>query len=97
MDIAVHRPEPPHLISRVAAEYGLHPQTLRQYERLGLIRPCRTRGNTRLYSPRDRKRIGRIVELTRENGVNLAGVAMILELEESLRRRDPHAPGGMLR
>jgi MerR family transcriptional regulator/heat shock protein HspR len=94
MNLSQHETlEPLQLIGQVAAEHGLHPQTLRQYERLGLIRPCRTRGNTRRYSRRDRRRIGRIVELTHEHGVNLAGVAIILELELRLRRLQPHAHG----
>jgi MerR family transcriptional regulator/heat shock protein HspR len=73
-----------YLISWVANRYRVHPQTLRLYEREGLLRPSRTRGNTRLYSSRDLERLEAILGLTREMGVNLAGVEVILRLKERL-------------
>ena len=72
-----------YVISVAAELAGVHPQTLRVYERKGLLRPQRTAGNTRRYSPRDIDRLRRIQELTQE-GVNLAGVMGIMELEERL-------------
>ncbi len=78
------------LISYVSRRYGVHPQTLRQYERAGLLAPMRSRGNTRLYSRDDLERIERILGLTRDMGVNLAGVEIILRLRdkvETLQRR----------
>ncbi len=78
------------LISYVSQRYGVHPQTLRQYERAGLLTPMRSRGNTRLYSRNDLERLERILGLTREMGVNLAGVEIILRLRdrvEELQRR----------
>ncbi len=82
-----HRdPDQATYIISVAAELaGVHPQTLRVYERKGLVRPQRTAGNTRRYSERDVEQLRRIQELTGE-GVNLAGVVRILELEERVRR-----------
>ncbi len=74
----------------MARETGLHPQTLRLYERAGLLRPRRSQGNTRLYSRRDMEQLRRILALTREHRVNLAGVSLILDLEgriEQLERR----------
>lgn len=74
-----------YLISWVARRYHLHPQTLRLYEREGLLRPSRTRGNTRLYSAIDLERLETILGLTRDMGVNLAGVEVILRLRERLQ------------
>jgi MerR family transcriptional regulator/heat shock protein HspR len=77
------------VISVAAELVGLHPQTLRHYERVGLVVPARTAGGIRLYGRRDLARLRRIAELTAE-GVNLAGVRRVLELEEryeELRRR----------
>ena len=71
-----------YLISWVARRYRVHPQTLRLYEREGLLRPSRTRGNTRLYSACDLERLETILGLTRDMGVNLAGVDVILRLRE---------------
>ena len=73
-----------YLISWVARRYRVHPQTLRLYEREGLLRPSRTRGNTRLYSAGDLERLETILGLTRDMGVNLAGVEVILRLRERL-------------
>jgi MerR family transcriptional regulator, heat shock protein HspR len=72
-----------YVISVAAELAGVHPQTLRVYERKGLLSPQRTAGNTRRYSPGDIERLRRIQELTQE-GVNLAGVMSIMELEERL-------------
>jgi MerR family transcriptional regulator/heat shock protein HspR len=74
-----------YVISVAAELAGVHPQTLRVYERKGLLTPARTAGNTRRYSERDIDRLRRIQQLTQE-GVNLAGVMQIMELEERLER-----------
>ncbi len=76
--------EPVYLISVVAKALNIHPQTLRQYEREGLISPSRTQGKMRLYSQRDIDRISTILRLTRDLGVNLAGVDIILQLKETI-------------
>ena len=76
--------EPVYLISVVAKILDIHPQTLRQYERENLICPARTNGRIRLYSQRDIDRIKLILRLTRELGVNLAGVDIILRLKENV-------------
>ena len=75
-----------YIISVAAELAGVHPQTLRIYERRGLLRPARTSGNTRRYSDRDIDRLRTIQELTQERGVNLAGVKMIVELENEIDR-----------
>ena len=72
-----------YMISVVARQFDVHPQTLRLYEREGLLRPSRTEGNTRLYSDRDLETLSFILSLTRDLGVNLAGVEIIL----NMRRR----------
>jgi MerR family transcriptional regulator/heat shock protein HspR len=72
------------MISAVAAQYHLHPQTLRLYEREGLLKPSRSEGNTRLYTDEDLERLEVIVELTREMGVNLAGVEIVLNMREKM-------------
>ena len=77
---------PVYMISIVAKIAGVHPQTLRFYENEGLIKPSRTEGRTRLYSERDLIRVKRIVSLTRERGVNVAGTHLILKLEDDLER-----------
>ncbi len=76
--------EPVYLISVVAKILCIHPQTLRQYEREGLIEPGRTDGKMRLYSQRDIDRIKIILNLTRDMGVNLAGVDIILRLKDKV-------------
>jgi len=76
--------EPVYLISIVAKILDIHPQTLRQYERENLIRPSRSNGRVRLYSQHDIDRIKLILRLTRELGVNLAGVDVILRLKENI-------------
>jgi MerR family transcriptional regulator/heat shock protein HspR len=82
------RPAPPgagkfYMISVVAKNYGIHPQTLRLYEREGLLKPSRTEGNTRLYSEEDLRQLEVILNLTRDLGVNLAGV----EIVQNMRRK----------
>jgi MerR family transcriptional regulator/heat shock protein HspR len=77
-----------YVISVAAELAGVHPQTLRIYERKGLLEPQRTAGNTRRYSEEDIDRLRRIQELTQDHGVNLAGVQMVLELEERLRQAE---------
>ncbi len=77
--------EPRHvLISVVAETYGIHPQTLRLYERQGLLEPARSAGNTRLYDEGTISRLEQILTLTRDLGVNLAGVEVILQLRDRL-------------
>ncbi|HCW92859.1 heat shock protein transcriptional repressor HspR [Flexistipes sinusarabici] len=75
---------PLYMISVVAEILGIHPQTLRQYERLGLIKPSRTIGNTRLYSEEDIEQIKFILTLTKDLGVNLAGVEVVLNMKQQL-------------
>ena len=77
-----------YIISVAAELAGVHPQTLRTYERKGLLRPARTSGGTRRYSERDVERVRLIQELTQEEGINLAGVLRILRLEEELERAE---------
>ena len=76
------------LIGVVARRFGVHPQTLRLYEREGLIRPPRSTGNTRLYDQDTVERLEIILTLTRELGVNLAGVEVILDLKSRLRKME---------
>lgn len=80
--------EPVYLISVVSKILEIHPQTLRQYEKEGLIQPGRTDGKMRLYSQRDIDKIKTILRLTRDMGVNLAGVDIILRLKERLDELD---------
>jgi MerR family transcriptional regulator/heat shock protein HspR len=72
------------MISAVAELYNLHPQTLRLYERVGLLKPSRSEGNTRLYTEGDLERLEVILTLTREMGVNLAGIEIILNMREKI-------------
>jgi MerR family transcriptional regulator, heat shock protein HspR len=73
-----------YMISSVAEQYGIHPQTLRLYEREGLLKPSRSDGNTRLYTEGDLERLEVILHLTRELGVNLAGVEIVLNMREKM-------------
>jgi len=73
-----------YVISVAAQLAGMHPQTLRQYDRLGLVRPARTRGRGRRYSMRDIRMLREVQRLSHEEGVNLAGIKRILELEEEV-------------
>jgi MerR family transcriptional regulator, heat shock protein HspR len=100
-----------YMISSVAESYRIHPQTLRLYERLGLLKPSRSDGNTRLYTEEDLQRLEVILALTRELGVNLAGVEVILhmrlkmeklqeqveEMIEFIRDQIPHDLAGSMR
>jgi MerR family transcriptional regulator/heat shock protein HspR len=73
-----------YMISAVAEQYQIHPQTLRLYEREGLLKPSRSEGNTRLYTQEDIERLEAILKLTRDFGVNLAGVEIILNMREKM-------------
>src|SRR5579872_4096263 len=73
-----------YMISAVSEQYQLHPQTLRLYEREGLLTPSRSEGNTRLYTESDLERLEVILKLTRDLGVNLAGVEIILNMREKM-------------
>lgn len=73
-----------YMISAVAEQYDIHPQTLRLYEREGLLRPSRSEGNTRLYTEEDLERLEIILKLTRDLGVNLAGVEIILNMRAKM-------------
>ena len=73
-----------YMISSVAEMYGIHPQTLRLYEREGLLKPSRTEGNTRLYTDEDLLRLEFILSLARDLGVNIAGIAIILQMRERM-------------
>ena len=75
-----------YMIGVVSTRYGVHPQTLRLYEREGLLCPSRTEGKTRLYSDEDLERLEFILNLTRDLGVNLAGVEVVLNLRDRLNR-----------
>ena len=75
-----------YMISVVAQRYNIHPQTLRLYEREGLLKPSRTDGNTRLYSDEDLERLETILSLTRDLGVNLAGVEIILNMRRKIEQ-----------
>lgn len=72
------------MISVIAERYNIHPQTLRLYEREGLIKPARTAGNTRLYGTDEIRKLEMILTLTRDLGVNLAGVEVILNLQDAI-------------
>lgn len=76
------------MISSVAELYKVHPQTLRLYERVGLLKPSRSQGNTRLYTDSDLERLEVILTLTREMGVNLAGIEIILNMREKMQEME---------
>lgn len=91
------KPEPPpaaprsrkkaragYMISAVSELYNIHPQTLRLYERVGLLKPSRSQGNTRLYTDADLERLEVILNLTRDMGVNLAGIEIILNMRDRM-------------
>lgn len=90
---------PLYMIGIVAQILTIHPQTLRLYEREGLVRPKRSQGNTRLYSPRDVEQVKFILQLTRDMGVNLAGVEVILKMREQMEemRRETEGLIGYIR
>ena len=75
-----------YMISVVAKAYGIHPQTLRLYEREGLLKPSRTEGNTRLYSEDDLRQLEVILNMTRDLGVNLAGVEIVLNMRRKMEQ-----------
>lgn len=85
--------EPVYLISAVAEILNIHPQTLRQYEREGLIKPSRTNGKIRLYSQKDIDHIKYVLTLTRELGINLAGVDLILQLNSKIENLENEIKG----
>jgi MerR family transcriptional regulator/heat shock protein HspR len=80
------RSEGVYRIGAIAERYGIHPQTLRMYEREGLLRPARTEGNTRLYDSDTIERLEIILTLTRHLGVNLAGVEVILHMKQRMEK-----------
>jgi len=82
-----------YMISAVAEQYEIHPQTLRLYEREGLLAPSRSEGNTRLYTDEDLERLEVILKLTRELGVNLAGVEIILNMREKMEAMQAQIQG----
>src|SRR5712692_6590178 len=82
--MAKARSKAAYMISAVAEQYEIHPQTLRLYEREGLLAPSRSDGNTRLYTDGDLERLEVILQLTRELGVNLAGVEIVLNMREKM-------------
>jgi MerR family transcriptional regulator/heat shock protein HspR len=82
-----------YMISAVAEMYDIHPQTLRLYEREGLLKPSRTEGNTRLYTDEDLERLEFILNLTRDMGVNIAGIAIILQMRERMEEMNRQMQG----
>src|SRR6266850_5692848 len=82
--MAKARSKAAYMISAIAEQYEIHPQTLRLYEREGLLKPSRSDGNTRLYTAEDIERLEVILHLTRDLGVNLAGVEIILNMREKM-------------
>jgi MerR family transcriptional regulator/heat shock protein HspR len=77
-----------YMISAVAEMYSIHPQTLRLYERVGLFKPSRSQGNTRLYTDADLERLEVILTLTRDMGVNLAGIEIVLNMREKMQKME---------
>jgi MerR family transcriptional regulator/heat shock protein HspR len=82
-----------YMISAVAEMYEIHPQTLRLYEREGLLKPSRTEGNTRLYTDEDLERLEFILNLARDLGVNIAGIAIILQMRERMEEMNRQTQG----
>ncbi len=81
------------MISAVAEMYAIHPQTLRLYEREGLLRPSRSDGNTRLYTDEDLERLEFILNLARDLGVNIAGIAIVLQMRERMEEMNRQMSG----
>ena len=81
------------MISVVAEMYEIHPQTLRMYEREGLLRPSRSDGNTRLYTDEDLERLEFILNLARDLGVNIAGIAIVLQMRERMEEMNRQMQG----
>jgi MerR family transcriptional regulator/heat shock protein HspR len=82
-----------YMISAVAEMYEIHPQTLRLYEREGLLRPSRSEGNTRLYTDEDLERLELILNLARDLGVNIAGIAVVLQMRERMEEMNRQMQG----
>jgi MerR family transcriptional regulator, heat shock protein HspR len=82
-----------YMISAVAEMYEIHPQTLRMYEREGLLRPSRSDGNTRLYTEEDLERLEFILNLARDLGVNIAGIAIVLQMRERMEEMNRQMQG----
>jgi MerR family transcriptional regulator/heat shock protein HspR len=82
-----------YMISVVAEMYEIHPQTLRMYEREGLLRPSRSEGNTRLYTDEDLERLEFILNLSRDLGVNIAGIAIVLQMRERMEEMNRQMQG----
>src|SRR3954449_6734659 len=82
-----------YMISSVAEMYEIHPQTLRLYEREGLLKPSRTDGNTRLYTDEDLERLEFILNLARDLGVNIAGIGIILQMRERMEEMNRQMQG----
>src|SRR5665213_1774619 len=82
-----------YMISAVAEMYEIHPQTLRLYEREGLLKPSRTEGNTRLYTDEDLERLEFVLNLARDLGVNIAGMAIILQMRERMEEMNRQMQG----
>ncbi len=82
-----------YMISTVAEMYEIHPQTLRLYEREGLLKPSRTEGNTRLYTDEDLERLDFILNLARDLGVNISGIAIILQMRERMEEMNRQMQG----
>ncbi len=82
-----------YMISSVAEMYEIHPQTLRLYEREGLLKPSRTEGNTRFYTDEDLERLEFILNLARELGVNISGIAIILQMRERMEEMNRQMQG----
>src|ERR1700751_2307651 len=81
-----------YMISAVAEMYGIHPQKLRLYEREGLLKPSRTEGNTRFYTAEDLERLEFILSLARDLGVNIPGIAIILQMRERMETMPQEMP-----
>ncbi len=81
------------MISAVSEMYDIHPQTLRLYEREGLLRPSRSEGNTRLYTDEDLERLEFILNLARDLGVNIAGIAIVLQMRERMEEMNRQMQG----
>ncbi len=82
-----------YMISSVAEMYEIHPQTLRLYEREGLLKPSRTEGNTRMYTDEDLERLEFILNLARDLGVNISGIAIILQMRERMEEMNRQMQG----
>ncbi len=82
-----------YMISSVSEMYEIHPQTLRLYEREGLLKPSRTEGNTRMYTDEDLERLEFILNLARDLGVNISGIAIILQMRERMEEMNRQMQG----